>query len=188
MVEVDPRDHGDLRSPHCRRVQPPAQTDLEDGHVDRFPREVVERQGRRRLEHRRVEARDECAERLDAVDHAVLRDRLAVDADALAKGDQVRRGVEAHAVAGALQHRGEHRRHRALAVGATDLHQAVALLGTAQRVEEALDPLEPLAHARVLAAPERLDPGDGLGVRHERATAIGAARRRRRRECGGACP
>src|SRR5262249_53390730 len=131
---------------------------------------------------------DERAERLDAVDHAVLGNRLAVDADALAKRDQMRRGVETDLVAVGFQDRGEHRRHRALAVGTTDLDQPIALLGPAQRVQQALDPLEPWAHPRVLAAPERLEPGDGLGVRHERVTAIGAARRRRRRGRGGGFP
>ena len=154
MVEVDPRDHGDFRRPHRRRVEPAAQTHLEHRHVDGFAREVIEGQRRRRLERRRVEARDERTERVDAVDHAVLGNGLAVDADALAERDEMRRGVEPDPVAGGFQDRGEHRRYRALAVGAPDLDQPVSLLGAAQRVEEPLDSLEPLAHARMLAAPE----------------------------------
>jgi len=47
-------------------------------------------QRRRRLEHRRVEARDLRAQRLDSVDHVVLGDGLAVDTDALSERDQVR--------------------------------------------------------------------------------------------------
>ena len=188
MIEIDARDHRDLGHPHRRRVEAPAETDFEHRHVDGLAREMVQRQRRRRLEHRRVEARHQCAERLDAVDHAVLGNGLAIDADTFAEGDQVRRGVEADVVAVGFQDGGEHGRHRALAVRAADLDQAVSLLGTAQRVEQALDPLEPRAHARVLTAPERLEPGDGLGVRHERSTPIGAAGRRRTRERGGASP
>jgi len=182
----DARDHRDLRRAHRRRVEAPAETDLEHRHVDGFAGEVVEGQRRRRFEHRRVEPRHQRPEGLDAVDHAVFGDGLSVDADALAERDEVRRGVQADAVASGLEDRGEHRRHRALAVGAADLDQPVPLLGAAQRVEEPLDPVEPLAHARVLAAPEGEQPGDGLGVRHRRPTPIGAAGQRRTRECGGA--
>src|SRR5439155_1504831 len=81
-----------------------------------------------RLEHRRVEPRHQRAERVDAVDHRVLRDRLAVDADALAERHQMRRGVEADALAGRPEHGGQHRRHRALAVRAAHLDQPVPLL------------------------------------------------------------
>src|SRR5712692_1986206 len=93
-------------------------------------------------------------------------DRRAAHTDALAEGDEVRRGVEADTVAGRLEDRREHGRDRALAVRAADLDEPVAPLGMAQRAEQRLDPFEPGAHAGVLAAAQGGEAGDRLDVRH----------------------
>ena len=188
VVEVQARDHRHRGHADGRRVEPAAEPHLEHRDVHRLTREVVERERGRRLEHRRVEARDERAERLDAVHDTVLGDRLGVHADALAERDEVRRRVEANAVTGRLEDRGEQRRHRALAVRAADLDEPVAPLGMAQRGEQCLDALEPGTHACVLTAAQGGEPGDRVGVRHRRVSPAGTAGPRRRPGSDAASP
>ena len=191
MVEVDARDDGDGRDANGRGVEPAAEPDFENRDVHRLVGEVVERERGRRLEHRGVETRHQRAERLHAVDHGVLDDRLAVHADALTERDEVGRGVEPDAVAGGLEDRRQHRGHRTLAVRAADLDEPVAPLGMAQRREQPLDPLEARAHPRVLATAQGEQAGDGLGVRHLTrvvTSRTGAALRRRTQGCGAGVP
>ena len=89
MIEVDARDDGDGRDADGRRVEQTAEPDFEDRDIHRLAREVVEGERGRRLEHRGVQTRHQRAERLHAVDHAVLRDGLAVDTDPLSERDEV---------------------------------------------------------------------------------------------------
>src|SRR5207247_763459 len=74
-----------------------------------------------------------------------------------------------------------------LAVRAPDLDEPVAPLGMAQRREQRLDPLEPRAHPRVLAAAQGGQASDRLGIGHRRASSSeGATPQARPR--GGAAP
>ena len=166
VIEVDGREHGHGRAPHRGGVVAAAEADLEDRDVHPLAGEVVERQRGGRLEHAGVQARHQRAERLHAVDHRVLGDRLAVHANALAERDEMGRGVETHAPAVGLEHRGQHGGHRALAVGAADLGDREALLGVAQRLEQRLDAVQAGAHPRVLAAAQGEEPRQRLGVGH----------------------
>ena len=110
---------------------------------------MIERERGRRLEERGVEARDERAEGLDAVHDVVFGDRPAVDADALAKRDEMRRGVEAGAAARGLEDRGEHRATiEPLPLVPPTWTSVKRLLGLPERVEQRLDALEARAHAR----------------------------------------
>ncbi len=76
------------------------------------------------------------------------------------------RGEEPHPAAVGFQNRGQHRRGRALAVGAADLGQRVGPFGAPQRVQQGLDALETRTHPGVLATAQGEQPADGLGIRH----------------------
>src|SRR5262249_16237481 len=104
-----------------------------------------------------------------AIGDVVLADRLAVHADPLAERDEVRRGVEPDAAARGFQDGRQRRRDGPFPVGAGDLDQLVAVFRVAERSEQGFDALEAGAHARVLAAPEREEPRDGLAIGHESA-------------------
>ena len=153
----------------------------------RLAREVIEGQRGGRLEHRWRRAR---ATRVPSASTPsttrVLGDRLAVDADALAERDEVRRGVEADAAAGGASAWRRASPPPSPCRWCRRPGPACSALRMAERVQQRLDALEARAHPRVLAAPQGEEPGHRLGVRH--AGSAWAAGRRRRRGGGGACP
>ena len=65
---------------------------------------------------------------LDEACDLVLRDHLAVDTDALTEVDKVRRREQAHAIAIELQHRRQHVRDRALAIGSGNVDDAIVAM------------------------------------------------------------
>ena len=69
-------------------------------------------------------------------------DRTLVDLDPLRIGNQVRLRHQANAIAGRLKDARQHRAHRALAIGAGDVHALEKLLRIAQRAEEGLGSLQ----------------------------------------------
>src|SRR5205814_792869 len=97
----------------------------------------------------------------DAVERLVEPGRVgppAVDPDALAEVDQVRRGEEPGAESGLAQHALDHRAGRALAVGAGDMDRAEAALRIAERPEQGARAVEAQLVAPALQAIERLEP------------------------------
>ena len=138
VVEVDGGDDAHERRDHVRRVEAAAQAHLHHRDVHGLLREVRERHRGHQLEERRL-----LAELLRSLGHGAghldevgLADLVAVDGDALADVDEVRAGVGAHRVAGAAQHRRDHRHRAALAVGAGDMnHRWQLLLRIPQAIE-----------------------------------------------------
>ncbi len=72
----------------------------------------------------------------------ILGDRPVVDGESLREIDQVGRGEAGRAVPGGAKPGVDHRRHRALAVGAGDVHRRERPLGMAQRGDQRPDVLE----------------------------------------------
>src|SRR5712691_8040383 len=165
VIEVDAAHDLDGRAAHRGRVEPPPQADLEHRHLDSFTGEVIKGECGQRLEHGRVEAGHQGAERFHAVGEIGFGDR-AVDANALADIDEVGRGVEPDSAPRGLEDGRQHGAHRALAIGAADLDQGHRPLGVARRLEQRLDALEAGAHPGHLAAPQPGDAGHGLAVGH----------------------
>ena len=99
-------------------------------------------------------------------------DGRAVNADALVDALKVRRGVKAHAVAGALENRGERGCRGAFAVGAGDEHGAKTLLRMAEGFDQRAHLLEPklaprLTGGRVQLADSGVKTVERRSVRHE---------------------
>ena len=116
---------------HVGGVEPPAEADL-----DHRPLDARARRSRRTpsavrdLEERAVRGPPGSARCARAgARQPRLVGPLAVDADALAEVDQVRRGEEPGAQPGRAQHALDQRAHRALAVRAGDVHRAEARSG-----------------------------------------------------------
>jgi hypothetical protein len=131
-------------------VEPAAQADLQDRHLDPDLGERPHRHDREPLEEGQVEA----GRRGDAGRGPVrLEQRLRLeldpaDAEPLRQARQVRRRVERGAHAGRAQHRVDERRCRSLAVGAGHLGDGgKAGLWISQPLEAALHPVELEAHA-----------------------------------------
>ena len=94
MVEVHVRHDGHPAVPGVRRVQPPAQTDLDERDIRPHLGEAREDDGGQQLELGRlaVAPRHAVGDRQDALDETgevVGGDRPSVDLDALAVGDEV---------------------------------------------------------------------------------------------------
>ena len=128
--------------------------------------EMVQGKGGQRIEHGRVEPRDEGAESVHPVGQIGLGNAPAVHLDALAEVDEMGGTVETHVAARGLDNRCEHGGHRPFAVGARDLGQGHRALWIADGGQERLDAVEAGTHARDLAAPQPGDSGHGLPVGH----------------------
>ena len=169
MIERDRRDDGERRAlEDVRRVEAAAEPDLEQEHVGRVLGEGEERRRRRDLELGDVVV---AVARLRAgqhVDQRVLADRVRLAAgagelDALVEAHQMRRGVDVHARARGLEHGLEIGRHRALAVGAGDVHaRRQAFVGIAELAEQPLDAAERKIDQQRM---QQLHFGEELGAR-----------------------
>src|SRR4029079_16730136 len=85
-------------------------------------------------------------------DQRVLTHRPAIDHEALGEVDQMRRGVACRAVAPGAQRGIDHRRYRALAVGAGDMDRAECALGVAEPGDERGNVVEAELDPEVLEA------------------------------------
>jgi len=130
VVVTDRGDDRDLRIERVRRVQPATEPHLDDGDRAVALGERAQREQERELERRGLacggmlaaKPRDEGAKLFDGSREVRLAEHRTVDADALAIGLEVRRGEQAGADARRVQHRGEERRGRALALRSGDQH------------------------------------------------------------------
>ena len=162
MVEGDRRNGRDHGRHDVRGVEPAAEPDLHDRHVHARPPKQLERHRRRHLEEGRLDGQGAVASQgVHGVadighggDERVLRDRTSVDDESFREVDEMRRGVARRAVAGRAQRRIDHRRHRALAVGAGDVHRAEGALGVAESRDERGDVLEAELDPELLEAEE----------------------------------
>ena len=139
MFQSDVGHHAHDGQQDVRGVEPPAQPRLDDGHLDVALCEVVERQRRRHLEERKSQLGHLVTVLVDEIDHFLLGDHLAVDADAFAEIVQMRRREETRAVTGLLQHGGDDVRNGTLAVGSRDMDREVVPLRVAQMPAESRD-------------------------------------------------
>ncbi len=129
--------HDDVRG-----VEPSAEPRLDHGDLHVALREVVESQRCGHLEERELRG-DHCVVVLvHEIDHLLLGDHLAIDADAFAEVLQVGRGEQSGAVSGLLQHGGDHVRHGALAVGARHVDGEEVALRVADAAAECGDAVE----------------------------------------------
>ena len=132
VVEAYIGDNGEERRDDVGAVQASTHTYFDDGDVDFFAGEVVEGEADGHFEEREVEVGEKMHVGFDEINDRLLRNHLAVDAYALAEIYEVRRGVEAHLVAGLLKNGGQEVGDGALAVGACHMDGAELALGVAK--------------------------------------------------------
>ena len=146
MVEANGGNDGNVGIGDVGRIEPTAKPHLEHLNVDGLATERLECHRRQHLERRRP-AKAVFGHRLgmgpDRIhrrDERLGRDGLAVDADTLTKGVQVRRREEADALAMGAQDARRHCRDGALALGSGDLNNRRAALGIAEAPRQLRNP------------------------------------------------
>jgi len=160
VVHSDRRDRGRERLRNdVRRIEPPAEADLEHRHVDLLIEEVGERRGGRDLEVGEGRIGVESFARgpgaalpvdaLEELGERVVVDVDPADRDALVHLLEVRRRVRPDLQALRAEHRVEHAHDRALAVRAGDVDHRVAEVRVPERAEERPQPRQPEAHPRI---------------------------------------
>jgi hypothetical protein len=168
-----------------RRVEAPAEPDLEQHRVEPGLGEEEERRSGRRVEERRraigilrAEREDRRADPLDRGGERRASDLAPVDAETLGPAQEVRRREGARAEPRAAQQRLGEKDRRALPLRARDVDRPQRLLGAPDAREECADRIERETRARALGrllvvdqllepALRLLEGSDGLG----RATA-----------------
>lgn len=170
MLHADVGDDAQNRHDDVRGVEPSAEPRLDDGHLDVALREVVEGQRGGHLEEREPQFDHAVVVLVDEVDHLLLGNHLAVDADAFAEVLQVGRGEESRAVARLLEHRGDDVRDGALAVGSGHVDGEEVALGVAQMAAEGRDAFQPRLVGRrscgLVGRQRRKEKFERLGIVH----------------------
>ena len=165
MIHRHRRDRaGERRVDHVGRVEPAAETDLEQQHIGRMPRKQKERRGGLDLEHRdRLRAvgalafQQHIGQRLVA--HQLAAARRA-ETKALVETHQMRRGVDVDGLARGLQHRAHEGHRRALAVGPGHVDdRRKPALRIAQRGKNAPHPVERQIDPLRMQRQQTLDDG-----------------------------
>ena len=125
VIQIHRRNHGRHRGHDIGRIQPPAQTGFEQHHIAFVPGKRFQRHDGNNFEKGRAGIGRKLTEPLlhgfHQRDHFSLGNVFAVDLDAFAEADQMRRGEEAGSVAGRAINTLQHRAHTAFAVGAGDV-------------------------------------------------------------------
>ena len=132
VVEAYVGDDGEKRRDDVGAVQTAAHAHFDDGDVHLLAGEIVKGEADGHLEKGEMEVGEKPAVGLDKVHDGLLRNHVAVDADALAEVDKVRRGVEADLVARLLQDGGEEVADGAFAVGAGHMYASELALRVAE--------------------------------------------------------
>src|SRR5262249_13055588 len=158
VIQADRGDDRHQRREDVGAIEPAAEADLDHGDVDLAFGEVEESERRRHLEEGAVAAFGESFDPVERLLEPALVGPLADDADALTEVDQMRRGVEAGAHTRLAQRALDERAHRALAVGARDVHGAEARVGIPQRAEQRAGAVESELVLAAFEAIERLEP------------------------------
>ena len=122
VIERDRRQYRDDRAlDHVGRIEPAAEPHLQQGCVRRRAAEGEKRRRRGDLEQRDRHVRVRPLTFLETGAQRIVLDQRARNPDALGEAHEVRRGVDVHAIAGALQAGAQRRHRRALAIGASDM-------------------------------------------------------------------
>jgi len=150
------------------RVEASAQPSLDHGDLYAGAPEVLEGERALQLEvQRRALARR--AQPIDGRSQRIVHDRRqgvgrderAVDPDALAVVDQMRRGEQPRAVAGGAQARGDHGRGRALTLGPHDMDNAIGAVGMVQQLQQ---PAHAVEGQDLLAGRPALEVGERVQI------------------------
>ncbi len=122
MIERDPRHRRGVRPVEdVGRVEPAAQTDLDQSGVGRNAREGQQSQRRRHLERCDRPIVGRLLRLVDQRHQRIVVDQPPRQADAFVEPHQMRRGIDVAAIAGGLQKGAQKGDGRALAVGAGDM-------------------------------------------------------------------
>ena len=141
VIEVDAGDDRDVGIEHIHRIEPPAEADFEDGHVDAGSDELHHRAQRAEFE---IGQRGVAAGRVDPLERS---DQFGVarfpagNAHAFVVAQQMGRGVETGPVAGGAEDGFQIGTGGALAVGAAD-HDQRESRGKPERILDAPHPLQ----------------------------------------------
>ena len=150
VVEADRGDRGHLGQHHVRRVEPAAQTNLDDADVAALPLELQKRHRGHELEETRMivgvapaDFLGDGAQLPGKGDEFGLGQQRAVHLHALAQPHEMRRSIEAGAPAGRVQNGVEHGRGGAFAVGAREVDRGDRALRMTERLDEQAHPVDP---------------------------------------------
>ena len=139
VLKADVRHDADLRRGNdvCR-VHAPAETDLESDDVALLLHKVEEGDGGHDLKARGhfAHALRRCAHGVRERDEGSIVNLAPAHAHALVEAQQVRRGIESRAVPRALEHGGEHRGGRTLAVRAGNVDEFEFFLRVAEQAQQ----------------------------------------------------
>ena len=145
VIKADVHDRADLRmGDDVRRIEAATHADLEDDEIAVLLLEVAEGHRSDHFEVRRLlaEGLRSCTHTGSKPAEIRIRNRLAIDRDALVKLVEVRRDIETGTETRRRQNRLGHDAGRALAVRAGDVHIAELLLWVTKRVHEIPHPFE----------------------------------------------
>ena len=137
VVETYVGDDAEVGRDDIGAVETATHAHLDDSHINLLSGEIVEGKPHGHLEEAELEALHIVFMELNETGYLFLRYHGTIDADALTKIDEVRRGVEPHFVASLHEDGGQHVGHRAFAVGAGHVDGTEAALGVAEVLHEA---------------------------------------------------
>ncbi len=185
VVQRDVGDHRHAAIPRVRRVQPAAESDLDERDIGLLLREPAEDHRGEQLELGRVAvpSSHSVGNRKDLVDEARKRhgiDRPPVDLQSFAVAHEVRLGRRRHTVSGSLQGGPGEGQHAALPVRARDKRAAHGALRIAQFAQERPRAPEPEPDPEPAAVGQRLERRL-VRQRGHRPVTRGSARPRRTR-------
>ena len=142
MFQADIGDDRNQRLNDICSVEATSQARFDNGNLDIALRKVVESHCGGHLEEGELQTLHLCLVAVHKIDNLLLGNHLAIHSDALTEVGQVGRGEQARMIARLLQHRRQHIRHRALAVGAGNMNYKVVALWVANRTAKLRNTLQ----------------------------------------------
>ena len=118
VVKSDVGNDGEFGQDDIGGVKSTAHTHFNNGNVDFFLGKVIECHSHSHFKERELKVGKQLPVTLHKIHHLLLRNHLAIDTDALAEVDKMRRRVKSHLVSCLLQDGSEEMADRPLAVGA----------------------------------------------------------------------
>ncbi len=167
MIKRNRSDHGDEGHDCIRRIEPSAHPGLQnDEFAARFGKMPQSEGSGQFKERRRMRPiGGELTKNLQSAPDCLLRNLPAINPNALAKVDEMRRSVEPGSASPGAEDRIQHRANRSLAVRARYVQKGEAFLRIAQAPKQASNIVEPKLDAELLC---RIKPGERLFVGHFR--------------------
>ena len=180
VLEFDRRDARDRRRDDIRRIEPAAETHLENHAIEPGVGEQQQRRSGRRVEEGRRVRRLLGAQRIDVRPEPghgggepLVLHLDPSDPEAFGPALEMRRREGSDALAGGAEQRLGQQRRRALALRAGDVDDGEAVLGIPESCEETADRLEAEPAVRqvgqALDVDQPLEPGGGIGEGLDRA-------------------